>query len=333
MLKKWLVPALKFSFAGGLIYFMVSRGYLNFSLLKPLLQPQWAIPLLAITTLAIFLQCLRWQLLLDASSLRLPIKQIFPFYLIGLFFNFALPGAVGGDVVKAFYVAKDFPEKKFRAITSVAVDRLLGLYAMLWMAVVALVLNPKIVVENKEVFWLTLICISALGLMNLLALLAFSKKFEQWSLLKSVYRRIPLGLALEQVHQALHDYREHKIVLLKATIYGFLGQLCFIGFMISVGYAIGQSHLPLGVYFFAVPIGFVIQSIPLSPGGIGVGQVAFSILFQLYLGDSENKVGQTAITAAQIAQVILGLVGAYFYIARGLKRPDQSIDPSPELVR
>lgn len=327
-MKKWLIPTLKLLFAATLIYVMVSRGFLDFSLLKPLLSPEWAIPLLLLTTIAIFLQCLRWQLLLSAAGLPLKVGQVFQFYLIGLFFNFALPGAVGGDVVKAFYVIKDFPKKKIEAITSVAVDRLLGLYAMFWMALVALVLNPQLVFERSEVFWVTALCITALILMTLLALLAFSEKFESWPLLKNLYQRLPLGGALQKVHQSLHKYRHHKTALFKAAALGFFGQLCLIAFMVAVGHAIGQGQLPLGVYFFAVPLGFVIQSVPLSPGGIGVGQVAFSVLFQIYLGDPENTVGQTVITAAQIAQVFLGLFGAYFYLTRGLTKPAELIKSS-----
>ena len=60
------------------------------------------------TTLGI----LRWQWLLKAQNINLPIMRTAQLNLIGAFFNLALPGAVSGDFVKAFYIGKDIPGQK-----------------------------------------------------------------------------------------------------------------------------------------------------------------------------------------------------------------------------
>ncbi|MFH0933161.1 MAG: lysylphosphatidylglycerol synthase domain-containing protein, partial [Nitrospirota bacterium] len=48
-----------------------------------------------------FISTVRWKLLLPGT---LGIKKLFPLYMIGSFFNTILPGLIGGDAVKAFYL-------------------------------------------------------------------------------------------------------------------------------------------------------------------------------------------------------------------------------------
>ena len=43
----------------------------------------------------------------------------------------------------------------------------------------------------------------------------------------------------------------------------------------------GIRDIPLDRFFLAVPLGFIVNALPLSPGGVGVGQAAFFELFQI----------------------------------------------------
>jgi hypothetical protein len=80
----------------------------------------------------------------------------------------------------------------------------------------------------------------------------------------------------------------------------------------------GVTELPFSMYCFLVPIGVIVQALPISPAGIGVGQAAFFFLFNLSLG-KESQIGPTAITTMQILQFVWGIVGAFFYLQR--KKP------------
>ncbi|NJL25268.1 MAG: hypothetical protein HC902_08875, partial [Calothrix sp. SM1_5_4] len=48
-----------------------------------------------------------------------PFGIWFSLYLIGIFFNFALPGSVGGDVVRGYYLVADHPERRMDSILSI----------------------------------------------------------------------------------------------------------------------------------------------------------------------------------------------------------------------
>jgi uncharacterized membrane protein YbhN (UPF0104 family) len=46
----------------------------------------------------------RWNLFLRAQAIGIPYLQDFGLTMIGLSFNVAIPGAVGGDLIKGYYV-------------------------------------------------------------------------------------------------------------------------------------------------------------------------------------------------------------------------------------
>ena len=85
--------------------------------------------------------------------------------------------------------------------------------------------------------------------------------------------------------------------------------------MILVGSYVGGDDLSLGTYFFAVPIGLIVMSLPIAPAGIGVGQFAFAYLFNAFSG-VDTSVGQLVITAYQLTLILWGIIGAIFYIQR-----------------
>jgi glycosyltransferase 2 family protein len=64
-----------------------------------------------------------------------------------------------------------------------------------------------------------------------------------------------------------------------------------------------------------VPLGFIIMALPISVAGVGIGQAAFFFLFKAYTGH-ESQIGPNGITAYQLLQLALGLIGAVMYLQR-----------------
>jgi hypothetical protein len=60
------------------------------------------------------------------------------------------------------------------------------------------------------------------------------------------------------------------------------------------------------------PLGFIVQAIPLSPGGVGVGEAAFAGLYKL-AGRPETR-GVVARLSLRIAEWVLGLIGYIVYL-------------------
>ncbi|MFC1814571.1 lysylphosphatidylglycerol synthase transmembrane domain-containing protein, partial [Thermodesulfobacteriota bacterium] len=101
--------------------------------------------------LGIFVRAYRWQVLLRAQGMRTPYCRLVQLYYIGTFFNTFLPSGFGGDVVKTYELSRQ-TSSGASAVSTVLVDRLMGLAVLLAMALVALPFSwryvPGLVVQT-----------------------------------------------------------------------------------------------------------------------------------------------------------------------------------------
>ena len=88
---------------------------------------------LAIFVFSQILVGMRWWLLLRTQSIFIGFWAAVRLHFLGLFYNNFMPGSVGGDLVRAWYVTKH-SDKWFEAALSVFVDRLIGLVSTLIIA-------------------------------------------------------------------------------------------------------------------------------------------------------------------------------------------------------
>lgn len=309
---------LKIVFAVALIVWMVRNGALNFAAFAKLSSPALIAFIFFSAFAQVFINNYRWLVLLRGQGFESSVARTFPLSLIGLFFNFAMPGGVGGDVVKGYYILQDHPEKKLAAALSIFVDRLTGFFMMIAMAFIAVFLNFSEVSHSKE---LTSIAVAVTALFfGFLVFFSLSlSRFLQAPWAQNLFDRLPGGAKLRRIYETLHSYRKAPRELAFAMILSALSQASVIAYVAVVGFALGEKSIPISVYCFLVPLGIVVQALPISPAGIGVGQAAFYYLFNSYL-HRESDLGPTAMTMLQLTNFGWGLVGAYFYLHRSRPR-------------
>ena len=78
---------------------------------------------------AILSNALKWGVLLRAQGVDVPWSALLRYTFVGLFFNNLLPGAVGGDLMRGYGLAR-YTRRGADAAVSVVVDRLIGLIAL-----------------------------------------------------------------------------------------------------------------------------------------------------------------------------------------------------------
>ena len=311
--KNIAVQTLKIAFSVAIIYWLVQSGKLNFAALRNLLSPGIAASAFALIGANLFLASERWRMLLGSQGLRPKVLPAFKLSLIGIFFNFAMPGGVGGDVIKAYYFTRDNPGSKVVAVTSVLMDRVLGLFSMILMALLVMVYDLEHITHEPTLktlflFILGLFISFALGLA-----VVFSKKLYDNGLIKKIIHKLPLSQKFMKLYESMHLYGNHGPRILGVILISLLAQTFTIIFLYVVGTAAGFPDVPVKTYFLVAPLGFMATAIPISPAGVGVGQAAFYFLFNLYLGKSSD-IGPTTITAFQVCSFIFSLSGAYFYM-------------------
>lgn len=327
--KKLLIQVLKIAFSAGIIYWLVSSGKLNFTALRALLSPGPAALALSLILFNLFFASERWRVLIRTQNLNAEAWPVFKLSLIGIFFNFAMPGGVGGDVIKAYYFARQYPGSKVVAITSVLMDRVLGLFAMVLMALFVMIYDMDHIMHIKSLmtlFWfiLTLTVAFIIGFV-----LVFSPQIYKTRILFKLFDRLPLSQKLIKLYESMHLYGKQWNRIVWVILLSLLTQICAVVFLYLVGLMAGFSDIHAKTYFLVAPLGFMATAIPISPAGVGVGQAAFYFLFNIYTG-KPSDVGPTTITAFQVGTFIVSLLGAFFYLrfketdAKGVEQFSQS---------
>jgi uncharacterized protein (TIRG00374 family) len=312
-LKSSLISFSKYLISIGLIYWLVASGKLNFELLKAISAPQVVVQIFFLGALNIFLASFRWRLLLKDHVDTFSILKIFKLSCMGLFFNFAMPGGVGGDLVKGYHLVSENKSKTTKTIISVLMDRLLGLYCMILMGALAMLIDYDHVQGNTDLKLIFTSMISIWLVFTAFLLISFSKRLQKKvSLLLSKLEKYKVGQILKKIYSAIFEYSKSKSAVIKAGVLTLLAQGTAILIFYIIGETLMPGQLPLSLYFIASPIGFIITALPITPGGVGLGQAAFYSLFNLYF-EGAGVVGVTAVTSLQVIQFCFGLYGAYYF--------------------
>jgi uncharacterized membrane protein YbhN (UPF0104 family) len=283
---------LKFIFAFLLILWLTHSGKIDFSLIgQSTSNPVgWAICLTLIFG-NLFNGAWRWKKIIQIKS-QYPF-QFFDFLKltwIGCLFNTILPGAVSGDFVKLLYVRRIDPSvPKTYLLTSVFIDRILGIFALLIILGLSTILNyselsqlspqiSKILNINALVFFGMAIFISTLFLPlkiqtkinNLIAPIPFVGKF-----LTNFFMQF---WAVGQSKRLIFSLIFLSVVAHALGIFGFW---CLIKPFIQ--YLPGANHtITISQIYTFLPLGFFATAIPITPAGIGIGHAAFGTLFSFY---------------------------------------------------
>lgn len=203
---------------------------------------------------------LRWQLLLDEQY---PTLQLVSLYFIGSFFNHILPGTVGGDSVKIYYLYKD-TRKSGSSLGSVFLDRYIGLVALLSIGLVSSI------IANRELSRIGLqwMIPSVLALFIVGSLLVFGLRIgKRFSFIHEFY-------------DYFHTYLNKKMTMLKTFCMSLFIHMLTISIIFVIALGMGQ-RLPFTALFVFMPIIMTVTSIPITISGFGVREGAFTLLFGL----------------------------------------------------
>lgn len=278
--------------------------------LELLLAMDW-LPFLAALLLLLsgaLVRAYRWGSLVWALGVQVSWWRLVDLFFVGAFFSQFLPTGVGGDAVKMYELSRD-DRKAAPAISSVLVDRFLGLFVLFAMALVALVWGHELIDPQERLLIATVFAASLVVIALLL----------QRTWIETVGRRLGLDRLvgrfkiLGELYASLHLYG--PTALLKATAASVVWNLILILAYYLLGLAVGIDLHPW-YYFLFVPIISAALLIP-SVGGLGVREGITVILFTQVGVDESSAL---ALSLAYLITIwITALVGAVLYFSQGLR--------------
>ncbi|MBI3844637.1 MAG: flippase-like domain-containing protein [Planctomycetes bacterium] len=249
---------------------------------------------------------IRWQLLTAARGMPIPFGLAYRLTYIGFFFSNVLPGATGGDVVKAVMAAKGRSDKT-DMVVSVFVDRIIGLVAMAILAGIALLFHlgdPRFRALILAVVWI-------LGVSLVGAAIFFSRRLRRVFFLDRLLEKLPAKRLLQDVDRAFFLYRYHKGAVFAAFGLSFLNLFFLTTNNALIGLAL-NADVPLYHYLIFAPIASIVTAIPLLPAGWGLGEMAYSYLFKTV--GASGTTGVTLSVLYRISTVAWSLLGGIFFM-------------------
>ncbi|MCX7794457.1 MAG: flippase-like domain-containing protein [Thermodesulfovibrionales bacterium] len=211
--------------------------------------------------LATYISSIRWKIL---SFSNLPVRRLFSLYMIGSFFNTILPGIIGGDAVKAYYLYRETGNPGI-SMASVFMDRYIGFISIMLIALVALPFGLTYIKET-ELWYLfpTLIIIFTVG-----SFVFFKVRIgESLKLLREFY----------SFFDTYRNLNRSMNILLKSLFLSAIIQLMNMAAVYIISHGLGIQVPFLSILIF-LPLAVTLSMLPLSISGLGVREAAFVMLF------------------------------------------------------
>lgn len=322
----------------GLVAFLIVRMDNRSDLIEAVaeMRHRWWLPLIS---LACFFGCLsvacrRWTLILRERGMALPFTQALYLYIVGHFFNAFMLGALGGDLIKVIMVAQRFPTKRVEAASSVLIDRIMGLFALVALAATVVLVRWSFFMTYPLTRLIALIMTVGVVALGVGSLIVFRQNiFEQWSWLKRSAERFKFVRGLQSAYLEFYHSLNHPSLLMKCFALSLINHLLLIVASFALGLALNIQTLSpppalespsthtihyvreFESYLTVFPIVNGIAALPITPGALGTRDFVTQSLLGM---EPFNVPASRAIALSLMIYAMTlfwSLVGGILYIA------------------
>ncbi len=260
----------------------------------------------------------KWQYLLRAQGGDISLWSLFCVYNIGTFWGVFLPSSLSTDVVRGYYLSQKTKNVEMAA-ASVVVDRMMGLFSLLFCCLVSVMVYSS--TFSKEVTRFVLVLTFGCALATPCAFLQVVPDFLERRI--PFFTRYAIGRKLIGMQRSFLSYRQYPLVMLISFFNSLILQVIRAVTMYYTALAF-QVDVELVKFFIIVPVTVIVIMIPVSIGGLGVREGSFVSLFGL-VGLGLNESFAIAGTNS-IMVTVVGLLGGVFYLS--FKNEKQQTDIS-----
>ena len=238
----------------------------------------WLIPAAILYAFHIFVNAWRWHLLLTVRKIPCGLYEACSLTMQSFFFSLAMPGgAIGGDVVRAGFLARALPrEKVFEGVFTILMDRFTGMLGIFALALLSLPFIGRFIGAADELaglfIWIRRAG-SAAGLAG-----AFVVFRHRWFNRFSLYRKLRelvdrfSGSMFSRMEETLDEYQNAKreiLVCVLASITGVNLVLAVVMYCVCLAFA-PASQISIPAVLGAITIGNIAGLIPATPSGVGM---------------------------------------------------------------
>ena len=313
--RKRLVFSAKLAVAAGLLAWLVASGRLDFSQLWGIRHTGYLLAAAGALLASMVLPVWRWIWLLETQQLTVGWPAALRMTWLGYFAGLFLPGAAGGDLAKAYAACRNQPAAKTRAVSTVLLDRVIGLHSMLVIGSLAgLGVAASGCTAGQAALVGSVLVFTAAGSAGLF--LVFWRPSSD-----RVLRPMPKRFR-EALGDSLGLYRLSWRKLVGIWLFSGLCNAAAIACYVLVAAALGIAASAGQV--LVVPLVIVANSLPILPGGLGVGETVGSQAFMEFGLAS----GSVIVLLVRLGVVAFSAPGALMILGR--LRSEKAVDNACE---
>lgn len=326
-MKKFLIWLGKLALSLSVIGFLLWSAQRNKSFGPLLEQPKnWTLIALAgfAALLTLVIQFFRWRVLVLALGLRMSRYDTLRLGFLAQLFSFLGAGMLGGDALKTYFLGRQNQGRITEALTTVFIDRVVGLYGLLVLAGgICLVFDPTSLATTSSPTeralvlnlcriapWAALASTLALGAMMLPGVTTWSA----WDALADVPR---IGPSIQKLVHAMRMYRKSWPYVLLAVVITLAIHVCnsLVFLFISQGLPAFDGETPIAKPSFIAHI--TVALLALASGALPLGglELVFDILYRGVSGPLMPKEqGLFIVLTFRLLQMCIASIGLTFYL-------------------
>lgn len=255
---------------------------------------------------------LRWYILLRSHGSPVAIRPVWTISYISWFAGSFLPGAAGADAIRAVLISRQSPSAAVPAVLSILTDRLLGLISLLLFVLILAALSPSTVMEHPAI--VGVVALTASGVVAFLAMLPMMAWLSRvalpilrpWPRIASLVTDVSAAAA-----SLLTDLRMQPGTVLACVALGLVNHALTVLAIVLLAHGVGISNIGDVQLAMAGALAILANHVPLTPGGLGIGEASFAELCRLLSPDAGGAEYGSVILILRILGVLAMLPGAF----------------------
>lgn len=294
--KSWYSIAARYLLGLIIIIWLLNADLINPKVLD-LIHIQVAIIALLLVFIQVLLAGWRVQLLLAEHGIPIEIWRCLFYNSVGIFYSLFLPGGMSGDLARAYCFWRANPgASKSALFGALFVDRLLGTVAMIFMGLLAGTFLMSTLGLQK--FVLASWSAFAMLVAGYFFVIRLHHKGDKT---KSGF----VGRLLRFIEKIDFQGYSARVISISAAL-SVTGHLSAV-LVIYLFSGLMHSGLDLLQIITVAPIGLLANALPLTPGGLGIGEKGFDLLYRM-IGGSQGGNSFLLSRVFLFAPAVLGAV-------------------------
>ena len=298
-MKKNVIFFLKFLFLIIILAYLIQNKFIDLNLFTQFtIKPTTLTLIFLLIFISILVAALRWSIIIRLMKFNIELKKVLEITYISCFFNSIFLGGFGGDFLRAYYIYNSSKTNKIKLSFSVLIDRFIG-FVGLFLIVIFFVESFIIYDFNlilKQIAFLLLM------LFILINLLLFILKNYRQNLYKKIINKEFFFTIKENISKILFTIILSVILFLAINFSMYL-----------ISSSIYNYELNLDSIFLSNSVSIVFNTLSLTPGGIGVGEVVFSKIIEIVSNEDVKGIANIYVFW-RIIYLIFCLPALFFFL-------------------